>query len=71
MPSITRVRMLRAARGCPDPITTRDYAEGAEYDLPADLAGCFLSTGDAELAGDQAADAGPDVKPAPKPARKR
>lgn len=45
-----RVLMLRDAWGAPDGITRTFYAAGEEYDLPADLAGCFFSTSDADPA---------------------
>lgn len=45
-----RVVMLRDAWGAPDGITRTLYEGGREYDLPADLAECFFSTGEADPA---------------------
>lgn len=62
-----RVLMLRDAWGAPDGITRTFYAAGEEYDLPADLAGCFFSTSDADPAEAhiQAGDAAQEASGAP------
>lgn len=62
-----RVVMLRDAWGAPDGITRTFYAAGEEYDLPADLAGCFFSTSDADPAEAhmQAENAAQDASGAP------
>jgi hypothetical protein len=40
-----RILMLSTQRGCPDRITVLTYAEGQEYDPPADLAEVFIREG--------------------------
>lgn len=45
-----RIVMLKTTKGAPDGITTVEYVEGQEYDVPEDLAGAFFSTHSADPA---------------------
>ena len=44
-----KIKMLMDAGGCPDGIKLVHYKKDEVYDLPADLAGCFISRGEGEV----------------------
>jgi hypothetical protein len=62
-----RIRMKSAAAGSEDGFTSRDYAEGQEYDVGEALAASFVASGLAELVAPDATEAG---EPEPSPRRR-
>lgn len=56
-----KINMLKNARGCPDGIRSQEYVAGECYDVPADLAKCFVAMEVAELHQDKSEKAEPEA----------
>ena len=64
-----KIKMIRSEKGSPDGIAVKLYREGEVYDVPVDLAECFLSIRAAKaLTRAEAATSKPKAKPKAKAA---